>query len=92
MLKNGQTYFKNLAAFTPQDFYSIFGHFSTCVKTLILKSDKNKLLTVVNKKESIFQNSVKYSIKFSFGIYFKLFMNSCLTDLHGWNTGQRRRI
>ena len=91
MLKNGQTYFKNLAAFKPQD-YSIFGHFSTCMKRLILKSDKNKLLTVVNKKESLFQNSVKYSIKFSFSIYFKLFMSSCLTDLHGWNTGHRRRI
>ena len=90
MLKNGQKYFKNLAAFKPQD-YSIFGHFSTCMKRLILKSDKNKLLTVVNKK-SKFQNSVKYSIKFSFSIYFKLFMSSCLTDLHGWNTGHRRRI
>ena len=29
MLKNGQTYFKNLAVFTPQDFKSMFGHFST---------------------------------------------------------------
>ena len=29
MLKNGQTYFKNLAVFTPQDFQSMFGHFST---------------------------------------------------------------
>ena len=28
MLKNGQTYFKNLAVFTPQDFKSMFGHFS----------------------------------------------------------------
>ena len=29
MLKNGQTYFKNLAVFTPQDFKIMFGHFST---------------------------------------------------------------
>ena len=29
MLKNGQTYFKNLAVWTPQDFESMFGHFST---------------------------------------------------------------
>ena len=28
MLKNGQTYFKNLAVWTAQDFKSIFGHFS----------------------------------------------------------------
>ena len=33
---NGQTYFKNLAAFTPQDFKSMFGHFTTlCMKGLI---------------------------------------------------------
>ena len=35
MLKNGQTYVKNLAAFTPQDFQSIFGHFSTSMKGLV---------------------------------------------------------
>ena len=29
MLKNGQTYFKNLAVFTQQDFLIMFGHFST---------------------------------------------------------------
>ena len=29
MLKNGQTYFKNLAVFIPQDFLSMFDHFST---------------------------------------------------------------
>ena len=28
MLKNGQTYFNNLAAFTPQDIWSMFGHFT----------------------------------------------------------------
>ena len=43
-------------------------------------------LTVVNAKESIFQNSVKCSINFSFSIYLKHFISSCLTDLHGWNT------
>ena len=35
MLKNSQTYFENLAVFTPQDFQSMFGHFSTlCMKML----------------------------------------------------------
>ena len=35
MLKNGQTYIKNIAVFTPQDFKSMFGHFSTlCNKGL----------------------------------------------------------
>ena len=35
MLKNGQTYFKNLVVFTPQDFKSMFEHFSTsCMKGL----------------------------------------------------------
>ena len=29
MLKNGQTYFKNLAVWTRQDFYSMLGHFLT---------------------------------------------------------------
>ena len=34
-LKNGKTYFKNLAVFTPHDFQSIFGHFSTlCMRRL----------------------------------------------------------
>ena len=37
MLKNGQTYFKNLAVSTPQDFKSMFGHFSIlCMKGLNL--------------------------------------------------------
>ena len=31
MLKNGQTYFKNLVVFTPQDFKSMFGHLSTFI-------------------------------------------------------------
>ena len=35
MLKNGQTYFKNLAVFTAQDFQSMFDHFSaSCMKGL----------------------------------------------------------
>ena len=35
MLKNGQTYFKNLVVFTTQDFHSMLGHFSTlCMKGL----------------------------------------------------------
>ena len=37
MLKNGQTYFKNFAVFTPQDFKAMFGYFSTlCMKGLII--------------------------------------------------------
>ena len=36
MLNNGQTYFKSLAVWTPQDFKSMFGHFLTlCMKRLI---------------------------------------------------------
>ena len=35
IMKNGQTYFRNLAVFTPQDFYSMFDRFSTlCIKGL----------------------------------------------------------
>ena len=35
LLKNSQTYFKNLAEWAPQDFKSIFGHFSKlCMKGL----------------------------------------------------------
>ena len=35
MLKNGQTYFKNLAVFKTKDFKNMFGHFSTlCIKGL----------------------------------------------------------
>ena len=34
-LKYGQTYFKNLALFTPQNFKSMFVHFSTlCMERL----------------------------------------------------------
>ena len=34
--KNGQTYFKNLAVFTPQNLLSMFGHFSKlCMRRLI---------------------------------------------------------
>ena len=35
MLKNGRTYFKSLVVWKPQDFKSMFGHFSTsCLKML----------------------------------------------------------
>ena len=35
MSKNGQTYFKNLVVLSPQDFESMFGHFSAlCMKGL----------------------------------------------------------
>ena len=35
MLKNGKTYFKNLAVFTPLNFKTMFGYFLTyCIKAL----------------------------------------------------------
>ena len=35
MFKNGQTYFRKLAVFTPRGFNSMFGHFSTlCMKRI----------------------------------------------------------
>ena len=34
LLKNCQTYFKNVIVFTSQDFKSMFGHFSTCMKEI----------------------------------------------------------
>ena len=44
MLKNGQTYLKNLAVFTPQDFKGNFGHFSTLyTKGSALRVKKNML-------------------------------------------------
>ena len=37
LLKKDQTYFKNLAVITPQDFKGMFDHFSTlCIKGFIL--------------------------------------------------------
>ena len=40
MLEIGQTYFTNLAVFTPQDFLSMFGHFTTLyMKGLISNSN-----------------------------------------------------
>ena len=48
MLNNGQTYFRNLAVFTPQDFQSMFGHFTTlCMKGLIRPLAVNPLTTNV---------------------------------------------
>ena len=44
MLKNGQTYIKNLSMFTPQDFESVLGYFST----LFMKRLKEHLVTAVN--------------------------------------------
>ena len=39
MLYNGQTHSKNIAAFMPQDFQSMFGHFTTlCLKGLSLSN------------------------------------------------------
>ena len=49
VFQDGQTYFKNLAVSRPQDFKSIFGHFSTfCMKGLKNKpsmSDKWKCIS-----------------------------------------------
>ena len=42
MLKNGQTYVRNLVLWTTQDFFSIFVHFSTlCLKGLKSKGAVN---------------------------------------------------
>ena len=38
MLNNGQIYFKILAAWIPQDFWSMSGHFSTWMKGLTAKA------------------------------------------------------
>ena len=41
ILKNGQIHFLDLAMLTPQNFKSMFGHFSTlCMKRLILPFNK----------------------------------------------------
>ena len=46
-LRNGQTYLKNLAVFTPQNFLSLFGHFSIyCMKGLYF----SKTRTLTSKK------------------------------------------
>ena len=52
MLKNGQTYFKNLAVSTPQDFKNMFGHFLT----LCMKGLNDWLYTIVSK--ILLQNKV----------------------------------
>ena len=49
MLKNGQKYFKNLAVFTPQDFSSMFGHFSTVMKYRVNEKTVSMLLKVLNE-------------------------------------------
>ena len=58
ILQNGQTFFKNLAVWTPQDFWSMFGHFTTlcveglthssliCFEKLALKKNKTKNVTL----------------------------------------------
>ena len=48
MLYNGQTYFKDLAVFTPQDFKSMFSHFTTlCMKGL------TRLTGVTHTKQTV---------------------------------------
>ena len=48
MLKNGQTYFKNLAVFTSQDFKSMFGHFSKSFDACA-KSNKKNYTSLINR-------------------------------------------
>ena len=51
MLKNDQTYIKNLAEFTPHNFESMFGHFSTLwIKGLKAKwnaADQTKSVSIL---------------------------------------------
>ena len=56
MFKNGQTYFKNLAVFTLQDFKSIFDHFLslwikglTILWTLYIEGLTDALMTLSHK-------------------------------------------
>ena len=67
MIKNGHTYFKNLAVITPQDFESMFGHFLT----LPMKGLISKVKFVKNpvRSENIKPLFYKYEIfKFSFKV------------------------
>ena len=70
MLKNDQTYFKNLAVFlavfTSQDFKCMLDHFSTsCMKGLISlrKASLNSTLCVahMNRQIGLFLNNIQFS-------------------------------
>ena len=61
MLKNCQTYFKNLVMFTPPYFCIMFDHFSTlCVKELTLEAPtpQNGQTQLKNSSVAIFQHYV----------------------------------
>ena len=47
MLKNCQTYSKNLAVFTQQDFQGAFGHFSKFLKIRLKLVEKDHQLQIV---------------------------------------------
>ena len=52
MLKNCQTYSKNLAVLTEQDFQSVFGHFSALLKKRLKLVEKDhQLQTAISQTE-----------------------------------------
>ena len=51
MLKNGQTCFKNLAVFTPQDFKSMSDHFSTLWMKGLATSSQKILVLIWSTRE-----------------------------------------
>ena len=76
-MKNGQTYFRNLVVLTPQNFKSMFRHFSRlCVEGLICKifhkvclyKNYAKYFTAVNSSQSFrFMNDLQVNLKFGNG-------------------------
>ena len=75
MLKNNQTYFKNLAVFTPQDFESMFGHFSTLVNKG-LSANPTKWS---NKLKQLFEYFVGLALK---GLTFGFLMISGVMEVN----------
>ena len=85
MLKIGQTYFKNLAGFTLQDFKSMFDHFSTLyMKGLFCSvyciSFNFKVKIILLHINSFSSNHAKWSNTF------KQFVGNSLTILWGWGS------
>ena len=68
MLKNGQTYFKNLAVLAPQDFESMFGHFSTLWNKGLMSFSTKNLST---QKCNYSTNKMRLRIKDFFFFYFQ---------------------
>ena len=92
MLKNGQTYFKNFAVFIPQDFQSIFGHFSTLWnKGIKLKHqnpeiysrEKHEYYSSLNTKNNFHWNKLQWPVStvFHFSFFFTLKLNYSQTSL-----------